>query len=407
MTKIGYAVVDTETTGLLTAYRHRIVEIAIIQLDSAGRVTDEWTTLVNPDRDLGPQAIHGIRAAEIRRAPSFAQIAGDVVERLRGRVVVAHNWSFDAMHLRAEFERMGMETPLWADAGLCTMRAASRVIPSASRSLVDCCTAIGLTGLAWHTARDDAMAAAALLSHMLAFSPAAVRITAEHKKAAGWAWPQMVRAAVPPVRRLPADHVEPHFLARMVERLPRDEEPVVDAYFAVLDQVLLDRQISVTEADSLIKVAEQFGLGRTDAIGVHHTYLRELARAAWVDDVVTAEERADIDAVAALLGIEADTARHTIDEARAARSPARVTVGGLVLRPGDKIVLTGTMHRDREDIQQQAAAAGLRVTSAVSRRTTVVVAADPDSLSGKAKDARTLGVPVVGEDAFLRVLSAM
>jgi DNA polymerase III epsilon subunit-like protein len=95
---LGYAVVDTETTGIHTGYRHRIAEIAIIHLDSTGMVTDEWSTLLNPDRDLGPQAIHGIRAAEVRRAPRFEHVAGDLIERFRGRIVVAHNWPFDAMH---------------------------------------------------------------------------------------------------------------------------------------------------------------------------------------------------------------------------------------------------------------------------------------------------------------------
>jgi DNA polymerase-3 subunit epsilon len=70
-------------------------------------------------------------------------------------------------------------------------------------------------------------------------------------------------------------------------------------------------------------------------------------------------------------------------------------------------VLTGQMHRGRAEITAQAQAAGLRMTSAVSRKTTVVVAADPDSLSGKARDARTLGVPVVNEHTFLRVLTTM
>jgi DNA polymerase III subunit epsilon len=46
------------------------------------------------------------------------------------------------------------------------------------------------------------------------------------------------------------------------------------------------------------------------------------------------------------------------------------------------------------------------MTTSVSRKTTVV-AADPDSLSGKAEDARALGIPVVNEHTFMRVLHAM
>jgi DNA polymerase-3 subunit epsilon len=185
------------------------------------------------------------------------------------------------------------------------------------------------------------------------------------------------------------------------------DKAIPDAYFSVLDNALLDRQISASEADALIAVANQFGLCKVDALSAHDRYLRELARAAWADGVVTDEERADINAVAALLGLDAGHADRILVEEETARAPVTVAVGGLVLRPGDKVVLTGAMQRDRAEIQQQAVAVGLRITSAVSAKTRVLVAADPDSLSGKAKNARALGVPVVGEDAFLRVLSTM
>ena len=72
----GFAVVDTETTGIHTGYRHRIAEIAIVHVDRDGQITDSWDTLVNPERDLGPQAIHGIRAADARRG-------NDAIRRLR------------------------------------------------------------------------------------------------------------------------------------------------------------------------------------------------------------------------------------------------------------------------------------------------------------------------------------
>jgi DNA polymerase-3 subunit epsilon len=65
------------------------------------------------------------------------------------------------------------------------------------------------------------------------------------------------------------------------------------------------------------------------------------------------------------------------------------------------------MRRGREEIVAQAASVGIRVTGSVSRQTRVVAAADPDSLSGKAKKARELGVPVVSEAAFLRVLDQL
>ena len=173
--RLGYAVIDTETTGLLTGYRHRIAEIAVIHLDPYGTTTGEWCTLLNPQRDLGPQAIHGIRAADVRRAPTFDQITGQLADLLAGRVVVAHNWPFDAMHLRAEFARLGVDVPLHATPGLCTMRAAGQAMPWARRSLIECCAAAGLPDRAWHTALDDARGAADLLCHLLEQAPHAGR----------------------------------------------------------------------------------------------------------------------------------------------------------------------------------------------------------------------------------------
>ena len=90
----GFAVVDVETTGLFPGI-HRIAEIAVVHVEPDGTISNRWKTLVNPERDLGPQHIHGIRAADILHAPVFADIAHDVMDLLAGRVLVAHNVHFD------------------------------------------------------------------------------------------------------------------------------------------------------------------------------------------------------------------------------------------------------------------------------------------------------------------------
>jgi DNA polymerase-3 subunit epsilon len=411
---VGYAVVDTETTGCLTSYRHRIAEIAVIHVDADGTTTGEWSTLINPQRDLGPQAIHGIRAADVRRAPTFDQVAPEVVDLVRGRSVVAHNWPFDAMHLRAEFDRIGVETPFHSYSGLCTMRIAGQAMPWARRSLIECCAAAGLPVRDWHTARDDALAAADLLRHLLAVAPALIKLTADHRQAASWPWPALPRTRVTPVQRTPLGHVQPHFLARLVDRIPRAGEPVRDAYLGMLDNALLDRQICDTEADSLVDLAHDLGLTKSEVIEVHHDYLHALAGAAWADNVLTADERRDLDTVATLLGLDPTVVdqvlhatRNRVTTATSAGTALRINVNGLTLCPGDMVVLTGQMQRGRAEITAQALAANLYVMKAVSRKTTVVVAADPDSMSGKAEDARALGIPVVNEHTFMRVLQEM
>jgi DNA polymerase-3 subunit epsilon len=42
--------------------QNRIIEIAAIRVDGSGTPLDEYATLVNPNRDLGPTDIHGITA---------------------------------------------------------------------------------------------------------------------------------------------------------------------------------------------------------------------------------------------------------------------------------------------------------------------------------------------------------
>jgi len=158
----GFAVVDVETTGLYPA-TDRVVEVAVVQVSSDGQVTAEFTTLINPGRDVGPTRIHGIRAADVVHAPPFDHVAAALWQILDGRVLVAHNVAFDARFLEAEFGRCGVHLP--PPPLMCTMQLASYYLPGLpSRSLAACCSAANITMPGWHCALDDARAAALLLA---------------------------------------------------------------------------------------------------------------------------------------------------------------------------------------------------------------------------------------------------
>jgi len=254
-----YAVIDLETTGLRSAWHDRVVEIAVVHVDATGRIEREWSTLVNPNRDLGPQRVHGISAAEARRAPAFDRLAGDVAALLRGRVVVAHNLAFDGPFLADEYRRLGVEVPLGADRGLCTMTLAAAFLPVAGRSLRACCDAAGIDLERAHEAADDARAAARLLGHYVARAGDPPPWAGGAAAAAGLPWPDLPANAVPPVSRRGPDEPVEHFLARLVDRLPRLYRPDADAYLDVLDRALVGRHISATDADALVAVADDLG----------------------------------------------------------------------------------------------------------------------------------------------------
>ena len=120
------AIVDVETTGSDPA-SDRITEIALLEVHGTA-LTGEWSTLVNPGGVIpgALQALTGITQERVERAPRFEQIAGELHERLAGRVFVAHNARFDYGFLRREFERAGLK---YIAKTLCTVRLARRLYP--------------------------------------------------------------------------------------------------------------------------------------------------------------------------------------------------------------------------------------------------------------------------------------
>ncbi len=101
---------DTETTGLDPLTGDRIVEIACLELDNDLPTGVSFHRLIHPNRDIPEEAarIHGIRLEQVRDAPRFEAIAGDLLEFIGDGALVAHNAPFDFGFLNAEFARLGL-----------------------------------------------------------------------------------------------------------------------------------------------------------------------------------------------------------------------------------------------------------------------------------------------------------
>ncbi|MFJ8438030.1 3'-5' exonuclease [Kitasatospora griseola] len=159
----GYAVVDVEATGR-SPWRHRVVEVAVVQLDAALRTEREFATLLDPAGPVGPTHVHRIAQEDVVGAPRFRQIAPRLLELLAGRVLVGHHVTCDRTFLEREFARIGVVLPTVP--ALCTMRLARRLLPQAGGfGLSACVEAAGLGWFPAHTALGDAQATVELLRH--------------------------------------------------------------------------------------------------------------------------------------------------------------------------------------------------------------------------------------------------
>lgn len=397
----GYTVIDFETTGLFPQKHDRVVEIGVVYVSDEGEIQGEWSSLVNPGRDIGPTHIHGITAREVLSAPTFAELAPHVVQALNRRTVVAHNVRFELLFLYYELTRAGMELAMPPVTGLCTMEWSGRYLQSSSRRLADCCAAAGVNLDHAHAAANDARAAAGLLSYFIDVTGPRPHWYDDLPTMRGYTWPDtpqpwptatMTARSATTVRRPDA------WLDRIVGGMPRHQDARVESYLEILEAALLDRYLSDYEEQALTQMAGLLGLDVESLRGIHRTYLEGLATVALADGIVTADERADLENVAALLGLSSADVDAALSEPTVT---ARVTE--FRLTPGDQVCLTGQMSRPRSTIEAEAFAKGLTV-GGLTKRTRVLVAADPDSQSGKAAKARSYGVPVIKEEAFVRLL---
>lgn len=397
-----YAVLDVETTGLFN--KDRVIEIAIAHVDRDGRVTDQWETLVNPMRDLGPQELHGIRAADVRKAPTFDQVAGDILFRLAGRIPVAHHLAFDSRLLTHEFLRLGQDLPDLLDLGVCTMQWANYFLPGSGRSLRDCCLAAGIGNERPHAAMSDVLATAELLALYLNSMGPEPLWADRYALARDLRWPIRPAGLAEPVCRGAGAHEGADFLARLVGHMPRvADPPQADTYLALLDRALLDRHISAAEADALVESAARLGIGRATALELHRGYLRALAAAALADGEVTDAERQDLHRVAELLSLPPHAVAAALQPGPAGAPPARGHE--FQLSAGDVVVLTGSFAESKQHWANRLEVAGLKVAPNFTKKTALVVAADPDSMSGKAVKARQCGIPVIGTESLDLVLA--
>jgi DNA polymerase-3 subunit epsilon len=125
--------IDLETSGANFA-NDRIIEIGLVEVDPHG--VREWSVLVNPEMALSSfiTGLTGIDDAMLRTAAPFRELAPALLDRLRGRLLIAHNARFDYGFLKGEFRRLGVD---FRATRLCTVRLSRKLFPEHHRHNLD------------------------------------------------------------------------------------------------------------------------------------------------------------------------------------------------------------------------------------------------------------------------------
>ena len=344
---------------------------------------------------------------------------GPDVCRYRGRylgilaaasAVAGHNVSFDKNFLVKEYERLGVsipEIPL-----LCTCRLFGR------NNLQACCDELGISFAGMpHRALSDARATAHIVSFLCSDDPTLL----DGFRVRNVRWPSILPLKTPCFRREHAQEAReepPSFLQRIARQIQHDveaETPNVLAYMTLVDRVLEDRTIDDSEQDALVDAALNWQLSPSQLAAAHTQYIHNLSVIALADGVVTDSERRDLHLVARLLGQDDSTLDAVLESAAAhlasthglAVSPQNANGNGLC---GQRVCFTGELQSTiggqpitRELAERLAAQAGLAVARSVTKNLDLLVVADPNTQSGKAKKARSYGIRILSDAVFWRL----
>ena len=158
---VPVAIVDTETTLTDDWPRpRRLIEVSVVRVEPRDRVDNVvFNTLVNPQRAVSGKWIHRIGSDDVRDAPKFEDIAGNLERALAGCVIAAYQVSSDISVIRYEFGLLDVRfsAPL-----ICLRRLRKMLGLGARGGLAEACRAHGIKHKDAHTAMSDALAGARL-----------------------------------------------------------------------------------------------------------------------------------------------------------------------------------------------------------------------------------------------------
>lgn len=161
---LNFAAIDFETAN---ARRSSVCSVGVVVVRN-GVIVDKFYSLIQPTPNFynyWTTSVHGLTRHDTDGQPTFPKVWAQVVEKIKGLPLVAHNKPFDESCLKAAFAEYGMEYPNYEF--YCTLSASRRRLKLPSHQLHIVAAACGFDMENHHHALADAEACAAIALKIL------------------------------------------------------------------------------------------------------------------------------------------------------------------------------------------------------------------------------------------------
>ena len=141
-------ILDTETTGLSTTAKHRIVEIGCVELNNQIPTNKIFHKYINPQRSVSEEAykIHGYSDEFLSDKKTFAEISGDFLNFIKNKRIIIHNAPFDLSFLNYEL-RLINQKEIDKKNVIDTLEIARQKYPGSQNSLDALCKRFNIDNL--------------------------------------------------------------------------------------------------------------------------------------------------------------------------------------------------------------------------------------------------------------------
>lgn len=413
-----FAVIDIETTGFSPRRGDKIVEIAVVTTNLHGNIVDRYETLVNPNREVSATEIHKISAEMVKNAPFIEDVLEDILYRLNNKTIVGHNIEFDLRFLNHEISKFLKKDIVVG--GLCTLQLSRYLFPDLpTRRLEALCEYFDIQVSTAHSAIGDCESTLELFN---IFKTTLIENIGYEEFIQNYTRPMNLNLNIRPknicYRRKDAyesKRLEESRLLNLIKRLPgnpTDSLPI-QQYLNLIDEIIEDRIITDSETGILMDFLIDYGISKEQVIEVHDEYLRKLSRVYLLDNYLSDFEFQDLLKVSNLLCISKNRLNEIIEFEKAKIEKQKVAVETNEMSDfiGKSICFTGQFTSrlegkliERSYAQQLAMERGLIIKNGVSTKLDYLITADPNSLSGKARKAKELGIKVIAEPVFWNMI---